>query len=165
MKTSKKIMNYNFVNAENYLIDYDEEIDELREKLCDIIINYANKFINLKNDFPIQYIVYTLIKRLFFSDYKNYEDICKNLLAQSLINLCFFEESIDLAEYFINKIIRTEEDNEQSLKQILIKKIKKERNEEGFLYNLPLSYELEENKERTIEEKLDEEEDRRNKFK
>ena len=149
----------NFVNAENYLIDYDEEIDELREKLCDIIINYANKFINLKNDFPIQYIVYTLIKRLFFSDYKNYEDICKNLLAQSLINLCFFEESIDLAEYFINKIIRTEEDNEQSLKQILIKKIKKERNEEGFLYNLPLSYELEENKERTIEEKLDEEED------
>ena len=149
----------NFVNSENYLIDYDDEIEELREKLCDILINYASKFVNLKNDFPIQYIVYTLVKRLFFSDYKNYEDICKNLLIQCLINLCYFEESIDLAEYFINKIIKSNEDNEQSFKEALIKKIKKARNEEGFLYNLPLSYELEENKDTTIEEKLDIEED------
>jgi hypothetical protein len=112
----------NFVNSENYIIDFDEEIEELREKLCDIIINYVNKFINLKYDFPIQYIVYTLVKRLYFSEYKNYEDMCKNLLVQSLINLCFFEESIDLAEYFINKIIKSEEDNEQSFKKALIKK-------------------------------------------
>ena len=37
-----------FINSENYLIDYDGEIEELREKICDIIIEYANKFINLK---------------------------------------------------------------------------------------------------------------------
>ena len=150
----------NFVNSENYIIDFDEEIEELREKLCDIIINYVNKFINLKYDFPIQYIVYTLVKRLYFSEYKNYEDMCKNLLVQSLINLCFFEESIDLAEYFINKIIKSDEDNEQSFKNALIKKIKKVKDEEGFLYNFPISYQLEENKgkETIIEEKLDIEE-------
>ena len=150
----------NFVNSENYIIDFDEEIEELREKLCDIIINYVNKFINLKYDFPIQYIVYTLVKRLYFSEYKNYEDMCKNLLVQSLINLCFFEESIDLAEYFINKIIKSDEENEQSFKNALIKKIKKVKDEEGFLYNFPISYQLEENKgkETIIEEKLDIEE-------
>ena len=149
----------NFVNSENYLIEYDDEIEESREKICDIIINFANKFINLKNDFPIQYIVYILIKRIYFSEYKNYEDICSNLLAQSLINLCFFEESIDLADYFINKIIKSNEENEQRFKNSLIKKIKKVKNTEGFLYNFPLSYDIENNEAIIEEEKLDNEEE------
>ena len=94
-----------FINSENYLIDYDGEIEELREKICDIIIEYANKFINLKKDFTIQYIVYILIKRIFFSNYKKYQNISKNLLVKILCNLCFFEESIDLVDYFI-KILK-----------------------------------------------------------
>jgi hypothetical protein len=147
------------ISSENYLIDLDDEIEELREKICDIIIAYVNKFIYLKDNFSIQYIVYTLVKRIYFSHYENYEDISKNLLCKSLANLCFFEESIDLVNYFINKIIKSKED--QSLKNILTKQLNKAKNERGFLYNYSKYFESEENPNNKIieEEILDIEED------
>ena len=111
----------NLIKSENYLIDYDDEIEELREKICDIIIAFCKKFISLENKFSIQYIIYTLIKRIFFCHYKNFENISERLLAKSLVNLCFFEESIELVNYFINKIIKSEE--EQNLKNIIINEI------------------------------------------
>ena len=145
-----------FINSENYLIDYDGEIEELREKICDIIIEYANKFINLKKDFTIQYIVYILIKRIFFSNYKKYQNISKNLLVKILCNLCFFEESIDLVDYFINKILKSKEEDQQSFKKLLIKQLKKIKDDSGCLYNFPISFESEDKLTQIIEEeKLD----------
>ena len=148
------------ISSENYLIDLDDEIEELRENICDIIIAYINKFINLKDNFSIQYIVYTLIKRIYFSHYENFEDISKNLLCKSLANLCFFEESIDLVHYFINKIMKSKEED-QSLKNILIRQLNKAKNEKGFLYNYSKFFELEDKPDNKIieEEILDIEKD------
>ena len=149
--------NLNLINSENYLIDYDDEIEELREKICDIIIAFCKKFISLENKFSIQYIIYTLIKRIFFCHYKNFENISERLLAKSLVNLCFFEESIELVNYFINKIIKSEE--EQNLKNIIINEINERKEEEGFLYNYSKLFILsDEPNQRIEEEKLDKEE-------
>ena len=132
----------------------------MREKICDIIIEYANKFINLKKDFTIQYIVYILIKRIFFSNYKKYQNISKNLLVKILCNLCFFEESIDLVDYFINKILKSKEEDQQSFKKLLIKQLKKIKDDSGCLYNFPISFESEDKLTQKIEEeKLDFEEE------
>ena len=122
----------NLIKSENYLIDYDDEIEELREKICDIIIAFCNKFISLQKDFSIQYIIYMLVKRIFFCYYKNFKDTIERLLAKSLTNLCFFEESIDLVSYFINKIFKSKE--ELTLKDILLYQLNARRGEKGFLY-------------------------------
>ena len=149
--------NLGLINSENYLIDYDDEIEELREKICDIIIAFCKKFISLENKFSIQYIIYTLIKRIFFCHYKNFENISERLLAKSLVNLCFFEESIELVNYFINKIIKSEE--EQNLKNIIINEINERKEEEGFLYNYSKLFIVsDEPNQRIEEEKLDKEE-------
>ena len=149
------------INAENYLIDYDDEIEELKEKICDIIINYSIKFINLKGDFTMQYIIYTLSKRIYFSNFKKYEDISRDLLAKSLVNLCFFEDSIDLASYFINKVLNSKDEEDKRFQSILIKQLKKYKDQKG-IYNLfpNLSF-LMNNKEnnKIEEEKLDIEKD------
>lgn len=77
-----------------------------------------------------------------------------------MANLCFFEESIDLVNYFINKIIKSKEED-QSLKNILTKQLNKAKNERGFLYNYSKYFESEENPNNKIieEEILDIEED------
>ena len=139
------------INSENYLIDYDDEIDELREKICDIIIAFANKFIHLNDDFSIQYIIYTLVKRIFFSGYKSFENISKNLLVKCLINLCFFEESVELANYFINKIMKSKEED-QNLKNLLIKQLDEVKNKNGFLFNYQKSIGIEDKLHKKVEE-------------
>ena len=99
----------NIINSENYLIDNNEEIEELKGQLCDIIIAYAKKFISLTNNFSVQYIIYILIKRIFFSNYEKYKNASKNLLIKALSNLCFFENSIEMISYFINKILKSKD--------------------------------------------------------
>ena len=149
------------INAENYLIDYDDEIEELKEKICDIIINYAIKFINLKDDFTMQYIIYTLSKRIFFSNFKKYEDISRDLLAKSLVNLCFFEDSVDLSSYFINKVLNSKDEEDKLFQSILIKQLKKFKDQKGIYTLFPNLSFLMKNKEnnKIEEEKLDKEKD------
>ena len=124
----------NIINSENYLIDNNEEIEELKGQLCDIIIAYAKKFISLTNNFSVQYIIYILIKRIFFSNYEKYKNASKNLLIKALSNLCFFENSIEIISYFINKILKSKD---EQFKEELMKELNKAKENENFLYIFP----------------------------
>ena len=90
------------INSENYYVESDDKIDELRLKICDVILAYAKKFVDIIDEFAVQYIIYILMKRMYFLNYKKYEKSVIDVLAEVLPNLCFFEDSpIELISYFI----------------------------------------------------------------
>ena len=146
----------NVVNSEKYLVESDNKIDELRLKILDIILAYCKKFIDLIDEFAIQYIIYILIKRIYFSNFNKYNKTIINLLSEALTNLCFFEDSpIELISYFINRILKSTQKEDENLKNKIIKKINEVKDEEGFLYRFPksLKHLEEEKKENTTDKK------------
>ena len=147
------------VNDEKYIISDDDIIKDLREKLCEIILAYAEKFIDMVDFFSFQYLIYVLLKRIYFSHYENYnKQTIITLLAESLLNMCFFKESpLGLIKGFINKILKSEKNEHLELKNVLIENLKEVRKEPNFLYKLPKSIKLDINEEE--EEKKDEEEE------
>ena len=142
----------NVVNSEKYLVESDNKIDELRLKILDIILAYSKKFIDLIDEFAIQYIIYILIKRIYFCNLNKYNKTIINLLAEVMTNLCFFEDSpIELISYFINRILKSTKKEDENLKNKIIKKINEAKDEEGFLYKFPKSLKyLEEEKKEDI---------------
>ena len=112
----------------------DSTID-MRYKMVDIIIKYCEQFIDIIDIFQIQYIIFILISRLYTCKYEKYKKKINSLLADSVINMCFFEESpIKLIQTFINKILESERPEDADLKKLLNKKIEEVKDEEGFLY-------------------------------
>ena len=128
------------INSENYYIESDDKIDELKYKICDVILSYSKKFIDLIDEFAIQYIIYILMKRMYFLNYEKYKKSVINILVEVLPNLCFFEDSpIGLISYFINKILKSTREEDEYFKNKLIKQINEVKDEEGFLYKFPKS--------------------------
>ena len=80
--------NVNLILGEKFYVDYDPEIEEMREKLCEIIIKFVDKFKNVSNLLEFQYIQFILLKRIYFYFFEKYENILNPLLVQILINLC-----------------------------------------------------------------------------
>ena len=70
MKSHGKFLNYKKEHVHEILKSdalkskSDDKIDELRIKIYDIIFAYAKKFINLTEQFAIQYVIYILIKNI-----------------------------------------------------------------------------------------------------
>ena len=130
----------NVINSENFFVDSDEKINELRMKICDIIFIYCEKYIDLINEFAIQYIIYILVKRIYFCYYKKYEKKINSLLSEVLVNLCFFEDTpIRLISYFINRILKSTRNEDEALKKKLLKQLNEANEEEGFFYKFPKS--------------------------
>ena len=138
----------NVINSEKFYISEDDRISQLREQLCEIIIKYAEKFIEMIDTFAIQYIVYILVKRLYFCHYEKYKDDILPLISYSLINMCFFKESpIQLLSYFINKILKSKKQKDLELKNYIIENLKQAKDEKDFLYKIPKYLKLNEKKE------------------
>ena len=138
----------NVINGGSFYIFEDERILEYKKNLCDIVFKYIEKFINMDGPFPIQYIIYALVKRIYFFHYKEYEKKIIPLLVDSLINMCFFKESpLLIITEFINKIINSTKNDDLYFKELLLKKINKVKNKKKFLYKLPKSF-------NTLEEEL-----------
>ena len=146
------------IDKKKYNIYEDEEITELREGLIDIILEYCEKFIEIYDSFSIQYLIFILIKRLYFYNNKKYDKKAIPILANSLVNMCFFEKyPLDLIKHFINKIIKSQNEEDSALKKSLIKNINEVKDEEDFLYQYPKSFNK--NKEEKKEEEEEEDED------
>ena len=128
----------NIVNGEKFCIFMDKKTRELRKKLGEIIIKYCEQFVDVIDIFPIQYIIFILISRLYSCKYKKYNDEINPILAESIINMCFFKNSpMNLIADFIDKILESENPENDDLKKILIIKIKEVKDEEEFLYQMP----------------------------
>ena len=128
----------NIVNGEKFCIYIDDKVKEMRKVLGEIIIKYCEQFIDIIDVFPIQYIIFILISRLYSCKYKKYKDDINPILAESIVNMFFFDNApLRLMSTFVNKILESENPENEDLKNLLLIKIKEAKNEEGFLYKLP----------------------------
>ena len=114
----------NVIEGEKYYIDYDEEIEQMREKICELIIKYAEKYKSFSNIFDFQYVLYVLIKRVYFHYYDKFKDKIEPILAEIMINLCFYKiESIEEIKIFINEILNSKDIKNNNFKNLLKRKI------------------------------------------
>ena len=126
------------VNGEKFCISLDNKIKEYKKKLGEIIIKYSEQFIDIIDEFSIQYIIFILLSRLYSCNYKKYVDEINPIFAESIINMCFFKNSpLKLINIFINKILESENPENEDLKNLLLIKIKEAKENEEFLYEMP----------------------------
>ena len=126
----------NVIEYEKFYIDIDEDIEMMRENLCKLIFDYVTKFKEIKTLFEFQYVLYVLIKRIYFYFYDKYKDKVDILLSEIVINLCFFkEETITEIKIFINEILKSENDKDTNLKKLIQEKIEENKSNPDFHYN------------------------------
>ena len=137
----------------------DEKITQMKKNIVEIIINYCQKFIDISDDFDIQYLIYILLSRLYSCKYEKYQKLLNPLLVNSIINMCFFKGSpMGLISLVINKILTLEKKEHSQLKNLLTKKLKESENKDGFLYlQKPLTKEQKSLNEEDLEEIISEE--------
>ena len=127
--------NINAIEDEKYFIDIDDDIQLMRENLCKLIIIYVEKYKAIKTLFEFQYVLYVLIKRIYFHFYDKYKDKVDNLLSEIVINLCFFkEETIEEIKIFINEILKSNDDKNSNLIQLITEKIEQNKSNQDFNY-------------------------------
>ena len=126
----------NVIEDEKFYIDIDEDIEMMRENLCKLIFEYITKFKEIKTLFEFQYVLYVLIKRIYFYFYEKYKDKIDLLLSEIVINLCFFkEETIEEIKIFINEILKSEKEKDSNLKKLIQEKIEQNKSNPDFNFN------------------------------
>ena len=128
-------INVNAIEDEKFYIDIDEDIEYMRENLCRLIIKYVEKFKGIKTLFEFQYVLYVLIKRIYFHFYEKFKDKIDILLSEIITNLCIFKtESIEEIKIFINEILKSEKENDSNLKKLITEKIEQNKSNPDFNY-------------------------------
>ena len=121
------------IEGEKFNVEYDDDIEKMRENICDLIIKYVEKYKIIKNLFEFQYILYVLIKRIYFHFYDKYKDKIGTLLVEIMINLCFFkDESIEEVKLFFNEILKSEKEKDANLKKLIKDKIEENKSNPDF---------------------------------
>ena len=150
----------NIINEKKYYIEDDNNIKELKEQLCVIILKYVEKYIKIVEYYSIQYLIFILVKRVYFCHYKKYQKKELPLLIESLVNMCFFDNSpMKLISTFINKILKSTKKEDLKFKDLLIKSLNKVRYKKNFLYRFPKSFKIKNKEEDEEKEEEEEEED------
>ena len=123
----------NAIEYEKFYVDYEDDIEKLREDLCDLLIIYVEKYKIIKNLFEFQYVLYVLIKRIYFHFYDKYKDKIESLLAEIMTNLCFFKvESVEEVKIFINEILRSDKEKDSNLKKLIQDKLEEYKSNPDF---------------------------------
>jgi len=123
----------NAIEYEKFYVDYEDDIEKLREDLCDLLIKYVEKYKIIKNLFEFQYVLYVLIKRIYFHFYDKYKDKIESLLAEIMTNLCFFKvESVEEVKIFINEILRSDKEKDSNLKKLIQDKLEEYKSNPDF---------------------------------
>ena len=98
-----------------------------------MLIKYVEKYKIIKNLFEFQYVLYILIKRIYFHFYDKYKDKIESLLAEIMINLCFFKvESVEEVKIFINEILRSDKEKDSNLKKLIQDKLEEYKSNPDF---------------------------------
>jgi hypothetical protein len=90
--------NVDIVLGERFFVDYDTDLEPMREKLCEIIIVFIEKFKTISNLLEFQYIQFVLLKRIFFYYFEKFEEKIVPLFVQILINLCLFKDNDKISQ-------------------------------------------------------------------
>ena len=130
--------NINVIEEEKFFIDIDEDIEFMRENICKLIITYVETFKIIKNLFEFQYVLYVLIKRIYFHFYEKYKNKVDSLLAEIMINLCFFkEDTIEEIKIFINEILKSDKEKDSNLKKLIEEKLEQNKSNPDFNFKFP----------------------------
>ena len=125
------------IEGEKFYVDYEEDIEKMRENLCDLIIKYVEKYKDIKNLFEFQYVLYVLVKRIYFHFYDKYKDKIEPLLTEIMTNLCFFKvETIEEVKIFLNEILRSDEEKDANLKKLIQDKLEEYKSNPDFHFQM-----------------------------
>ena len=126
--------NINLILGEKFYVDYDSDIELMREELCEVIIKFVDKFKGITNLLEFQYILFVLLKRIYFYFFEKHEKDISELFVQILINLCLFKEAdkINQVVQFVNELINSKCEKDTNLKEMLKKRIEEVKNNSEF---------------------------------
>ena len=126
--------NVNLILGEKFYVDYDSDIEKMREELCEIILKYVDKFKNITNLLEFQYVLFVLLKRIYFYYFEKYEKELIPDFVQVLINLCLFKESDKISQViqFVNELMNSKCEKDISLKESLNKRMEEVKNNTDF---------------------------------
>jgi hypothetical protein len=128
-------MHISVIEGEKFYVDYDEDIEKMREDLCDLIIKYVEKYKDIKNLFEFQYVLYVLVKRIYFHFYDKYKDKIEPLLTEIMTNLCFFKvDTIEEVKIFLNEILKSDKEKDANLKKMIQDKLEEYKSNQDFHY-------------------------------
>ena len=121
------------IEGEKFYVDYDDDIEQMRENLCDLIIKFVTKFKEIKNLFEFQYVLYVLVKRIYFHFYEKYKDKIEPLLVEIMTNLCFFKvDSIEEVKIFLNEILKSGNEKDANIKKLIQEKLEENKSNPDF---------------------------------
>lgn len=129
--------NVNLILGEKFYVDYDCDLEPMRENLIRLILKYIEKFKNITNLLEFQYIHFVLLKRIYFFYFEKFKKEMTPLFVQILINLCAFKESEKIKQViqFVNALLNSKEDKDAEFKELLKQKIEEAKNSADFNFN------------------------------
>jgi hypothetical protein len=115
---------FNIIEGEKFFIESEDEIEEMREKICELVLKYVEKYKGVNNIYEFQYVLYVLAKRVFFLFDGKFRNKIEPIIAEIMINLCFYKiNSIEEIKIFIKEILKSDNDIYLNLKNLLQRKI------------------------------------------
>jgi hypothetical protein len=115
---------FNIIEGEKFFIESEYEIEEMREKICELVLKYIEKYQGVNNIYEFQYVLYVLAKRVFFLFEGKFRNKIEPIIAEIMINLCFYKiNSIEEIKIFIKEILKSDNDIYLNLKNLLQRKI------------------------------------------
>ena len=130
--------NINVILGEKFVVDYETDLEPMREQLCEVIIKFVEKFKNVSNLLELQYIQFVLLKRVFFYYFEKYENQISPLFVQILINLCLFKnnEKINPVIQFVTELLNSNDEKYNNFKELLKQKMEEAKNNIDFNFDL-----------------------------
>ena len=127
----------NAIEGEKFFIECENEIEEMREKICELVLKYVEKYKGVINIFDFQYVLYVLSKKLFFLYDGKFRDKIEPIIAEIMINLCFYKvNSIEEIKIFIKEILNSNNKKDKNFKDLLKRKIDFIKMNPNFQLNL-----------------------------
>jgi len=129
--------NVNLILGEKFYVDYDCDLEPMRENLCQLILKFIEKFKNITNLLEFQYIHFVLLKRIYFFYFEKFKNEMTPLFVQILINLCAFKESEKIKQViqFVNALLNSKADKDAEFIELLKQKIEEAKNSADFNFN------------------------------
>ena len=129
--------NVNLILGEKFYVDYDCDLEPMRENLCKLILKFIEKFKFITNLLEFQYIHFVLLKRIYFFYFEKFKNEMTPLFVQILINLCAFKESEKIKQViqFVNALLNSKDDKDAEFKELLKQKIEEAKNSADFNFN------------------------------
>ena len=82
--------NFNFLEKKNFELTFQKEILELNEQIVEICLLYVELIIQYNKIFPLQYISYLILRRIYFT-FPKYIPNIGDKIVQALTNLSKFQ--------------------------------------------------------------------------